>query len=257
MELLASADSSWGSGALGQSAGSLLCDVPGDLTLRNPRCTDNRLIYTPSSKQFVQLFWTSTSFSPEYLGTHEYGQHKSVTDCSGKTLAMSADIYWIADVPAGRLAILGRPRSGDWLADEIADWKVAGLTDVVSLLEDHEIRELELIQEAAITQQVGLSFEQFAIPDRGVPVSSEATHALWNRLGTKVRAGRSVGIHCRASIGRAGLIVVGVLLRLGVPESIAWQRASAARGRPVPDTDEQRLWVSNAYRLPRSERGRS
>ena len=167
---------------------------------------------------------------------------------------MSADIYWIADVPGGRLAILGRPRSGDWLADEIADWKAAGLTDVVSLLEDHEIRELELIREAVITEQVGLSFERFAIPDRGVPVSSVAAHALWDRLGTKILGGRSVGIHCRASIGRAGLIAVGVLLRLGVPESMAWQRASTARGRPVPDTDEQRLWVSNAFRRSHSDR---
>ena len=167
---------------------------------------------------------------------------------------MSADIYWIADVPGGRLAILGRPRSGDWLADEIADWKAAGLTDVVSLLEDHEIRELELIREAVIAEQVGLSFEQFAIPDRGVPVSSEAGHALWDRLGAKIGEGCSVGIHCRASIGRAGLIAVGTLLRLGVPESMAWQRASAARGRPVPDTDEQRLWVSNAFRRPDSRR---
>jgi hypothetical protein len=36
-------------------------------------------------------------------------------------ITMRADIYWIADVPGGRLAILGRPRSGDWLSDEIAE----------------------------------------------------------------------------------------------------------------------------------------
>jgi protein-tyrosine phosphatase len=170
---------------------------------------------------------------------------------------MSADIYWIPNIPDGRLAILGRPRSGNWLADEIADWKAAGLTDVVSLLEDHEIRELELAREAVITEQARLSFQQFAIPDRGVPVSYEAAHSLWDRLGKKIREGRSVGIHCRASIGGAGLVVAGVLLQLGVPESTAWQRASTARGRPVPDTDEQRLWVSNAFHLSQSDRRRS
>jgi protein-tyrosine phosphatase len=160
---------------------------------------------------------------------------------------MRADIYWIADVPNGRLAILGRPRSGDWLADEIADWKAAGLTDIVSLLEDHEIHELDLAREAELAERAGLSFEQFSIPDRGVPASSEAAQILWERLATKIRNGRSVGVHCSASIGRAGLIAVGVLLRLGVPESAAWQRASKARGRPVPDTDEQRLWVVNTF----------
>jgi protein-tyrosine phosphatase len=162
-------------------------------------------------------------------------------------ITMRADICWIADVPSGRLAILGRPRSGDWLSDEIADWRAAGLTDIVSLLEDHEIRELDLAREAELVERAGLSFEQFPIPDRGVPASSEAAHTLWECLATKIRSGHSVGIHCRASIGRAGLVAVGVLLRLGVPEGVAWQRASKARGRPVPDTDEQRLWVVNEF----------
>lgn len=61
---------------------------------------------------------------------------------------MSADIYWIEAVTQGRLAILGRPRSGDWMSDEIGAWKTAGLTDVVSLLEAHEVRDLDLAREA-------------------------------------------------------------------------------------------------------------
>ena len=160
---------------------------------------------------------------------------------------MSADIYWIADVPWGRLAILGRPRAGKWLHDEITDWAANGITDVVSLLEEHEIRELELTREAEVVRQAGLDFEKFPIPDRGVPTSLELAHDLWHRLEAKLRCGRSVGIHCRASIGRAGLIAVGTLLRLGVGEGDAWQRASVARGRQVPDTDEQRLWVARAF----------
>jgi protein-tyrosine phosphatase len=160
----------------------------------------------------------------------------------------SADIYWLPDAPCGRLAILGRPRAGEWLRDEIADWKASGLTDVVSLLEDHEVRELDLVREAELVREAGLDYEQFAIPDRGVPASLDSAHQLWSRLEAKLREGRSLGIHCRASIGRAGLVAVGTLLRLGVPEDIAWQRASIARGRQVPDTDEQRLWLSKAFR---------
>jgi protein-tyrosine phosphatase len=161
---------------------------------------------------------------------------------------MSADIYWIPDVPGGRLAILGRPRASDWLSDEITDWNAAGVTDVVSLLQSHEVRELGLTQEADIVEQPGLSFEEFPIPDRGVPESVEAAHALWARIETKIRNGQAVGVHCRASIGRAGLVTAGVLMRLGSPEGEAWRRASAARGRPLPDTDEQRLWVASAFR---------
>lgn len=150
-------------------------------------------------------------------------------------------------MPEGRLAIVGRPRSGDWLSDEIMDWKSAGLTDIVSLLEDHEVRDLDLMREAEIAERVGLTFERFSIPDRGVPASFEAAHTLWNRLAETISAGRSVGIHCRAGIGRSGLIATGVLLRLGASENTAWQRASKARGRLVPDTEEQRLWLGKAF----------
>ena len=169
---------------------------------------------------------------------------------------MSADIYWIPNVRSGRLAILGRPRAGDWLCDEIADWKAAGVTDVISLLQSHEVRELGLTREFEIASGLGLSFEEFPIPDRGVPESVEATHALWARIEAKIRDGGVVGVHCRASIGRAGLVVAGVLIRLGSTEAEAWKRASTARGRPLPDTDEQRIWVASAFD-GRAESGRN
>jgi protein-tyrosine phosphatase len=159
---------------------------------------------------------------------------------------MSAEIYWITGLQPGRLAILGRPRSGDWLADEIADWQAAGLTDVISLLEDGEIRDLELAREAELVQRAGLAFYRFPIPDRGVPASAATAQTLWSQLATRIQEGRSIGIHCRAGIGRSGLTATGVLLQLGLPESEAWLRVSKARGLSVPDTDEQRRWLSDA-----------
>ena len=70
---------------------------------------------------------------------------------------MRADIYWIDDLPRGRLAIVGRPRVGDWLADEISGWTAVGLSDVVSLLENDEVRELGLEQEATLSTKAGAS----------------------------------------------------------------------------------------------------
>ena len=162
---------------------------------------------------------------------------------------MTADIYWINGVSPGRLAILGRPRPGEWLADEIRDWAVAGLTDVVSLLEDSEVREVGLTDEGDLTRQAATSFERFPIPDRGVPTSVAATRRLWSNLAGKFRGGRAVGIHCRASIGRAGMIATGILVELGVPLEDAWMQTSTARARVVPDTDEQRSWVGNAFSM--------
>ena len=159
---------------------------------------------------------------------------------------MAAEIYWISGLEAGRLAILGRPRAGDWLADEIAGWKSASVTDVVSLLEDHEIRDLGLMSEEAMTREQGISFVRFPIPDRSVPTSVEAAHRLWNELATRIRAGGSVGIHCRAGIGRSGLMVAGTLIHLGISAGEAWQRTAKARGLAVPDTERQREWLHEA-----------
>lgn len=158
---------------------------------------------------------------------------------------MTADIYWIDGIACGRLAIVGRPRAGDWLADEIADWKASGLTDIVSLLEAFEVRETGLTHEAQWIAEAGMGFENFPIPDRGVPASVLESRTLWVDLADKIRNGQAVGIHCRASIGRAGLMAAGVLAQLGVPLEEAWRRASAARGRPVPDTEEQRQWLAS------------
>ncbi len=155
--------------------------------------------------------------------------------------------------------LAGGLRSWRLLHDEITDWAANGLTDVISLLEDHEVRELELAREAGLVRDAGLDFERFPIADRGVPTSLEAAHDLWRRLEVKLRNERTVGIHCRASIGRAGLVAVGTLLHLAVAEEVAWHRVSLARGRQVPHTDEQRLWVANAFRrsgvIPALQRG--
>jgi len=38
-----------------------------------------------------------------------------------------ASPFWIPTETSGRLAILARPRGGDWLPDEVAVWKRAGI----------------------------------------------------------------------------------------------------------------------------------
>lgn len=70
---------------------------------------------------------------------------------------MRAEIYWIDEAPYGRLGIVDRPRAGEWLHDEVTAWKAEGITDVVSLLEDHEIHDLGLNQEADLVSAAGSS----------------------------------------------------------------------------------------------------
>lgn len=52
---------------------------------------------------------------------------------------MRPEIFWIDASLPGRIAIMPRPRAGDWLADEVAGWRAEGVDVVVSLLEPHEV----------------------------------------------------------------------------------------------------------------------
>lgn len=156
---------------------------------------------------------------------------------------MSSPFRIPTDTP-GRLAILARPRGGDWLQDDIAEWKRAGVRTAVSLLTTDENDELELFHECEKCEHSEIEFVSFPISDRGLPDDSDAFGELAAELAAQLLAGRSVGIHCRIGIGRSPLLAIAVLMVLGVPATDAIPRASAARGRPVPETAEQLEWIS-------------
>ncbi len=157
---------------------------------------------------------------------------------------MRAEIYPIDDVPCGRLAIMPRPRAGDWLASEIESWKETGVNCVVSLLEAAEVSELGLQQEPVLCEQAGLEFLQFPIPDRGVPRSVDDLSPLVEMLVRQLRDGRSVAIHCRIGVGRSALLAACILAALGQPVESAWKSIRDARRLSVPDTPPQRTWVT-------------
>jgi len=154
------------------------------------------------------------------------------------------DVYWINGPWPGKLAILARPRGADWLEDEVAGWKDAGLDVVVSLLTHGEDSELGLIGEREFVQEHGLTFISFPIADYSVPTSTKELQQLVSRLQQSLTLGHSVGIHCRQGIGRSSLVAACVLVRSGQSPVNAFQHISTARGRSVPDTLEQKEWVT-------------
>ncbi len=156
---------------------------------------------------------------------------------------MRTKLYWIEGPWAGRLAISPRPRGGDWLEDEVRSWQQAGLTSIVSLLTNDEISDLDLGQEEKICRSYGLQFLAFPLVDRGVPASRRATRQFLRKLEEALAGGKSLAIHCRQGIGRAALIAACLLVLAGIEPEAAFERVSAARGCPVPETPEQRKWV--------------
>jgi len=162
-------------------------------------------------------------------------------------------LYWIDIRAAGRIAIMARPRAGDWLESEIDAWKKFGLDIVVSLLEPAEISELGLRDEAVRCGARGIDFISLPIPDRGLPASEREVSRLAHSLLTSVQVGRSVAIHCRAGIGRASLMAACLLICSGMGAEEALALIREARGLSVPDTDAQRDWVLSFGRHYRDE----
>jgi protein-tyrosine phosphatase len=157
---------------------------------------------------------------------------------------MRTEIYWVHECPVGKLGLLARPRGGDWLNDEIEKWKQASISRVVSLLEHSEIVDLELDREGELCRAVGIDFDRFPIPDRGTPIDHAAFVRFIATIVENVRTGDTVGIHCRMGIGRTSLVAVAILIGLGIQPNSAWAAVERARGRPVPDTPEQREWLT-------------
>ena len=156
---------------------------------------------------------------------------------------MKTEVYWITGPWSGQLAIAPRPRGGDWLEDEIHAWRGMGFNVVVSLLTPDEIAEFELEQEERWCQKDSIEFYAFPISDLDVPDSRQALAALIKKLDLALRAGKRVAVHCRQGIGRSGLVTAALLITAGEDVDTVWEHISQSRGRPVPDTDEQRAWV--------------
>jgi protein-tyrosine phosphatase len=153
---------------------------------------------------------------------------------------MPSELYWIETTDALKLAIMARPRAGDWLEDEVAHWKRSGVEVVVSLLEPEEVDDLGLRTGAPLCKESGIEYLSFPIPDRGLPSDvSSAVHFA----ASLARKGKSIAIHCRAGIGRSSVMAAAVLVSSGSDPAAALSAIEKARGLPIPDTDAQREWI--------------
>lgn len=154
------------------------------------------------------------------------------------------NVFWISEVTVGRIGIMSRPRGGDWLEDEIRSLRDSQVNVVVCLLMNDEIVELDVTCEPQICTDNQIDFISFPIFDRDVPNSTAKTAELVKNLADKLSQGKSIAIHCRMGIGRSSLIAACVLTQTGISADKAFQLIESARGCHVPDTIEQREWVS-------------
>jgi len=158
---------------------------------------------------------------------------------------MRKELYWIDGRWPGKLAMSARPRGGDWLKDDIANWKRSNIAAVLSLLTADEERDLDLRDEAGEAKAQGMEFASFPIPDRQVPRSEARWSEVLERMSRALLDGKNVLVHCRQGIGRSGLVAACLLVRNGMSPGAAVESVSAARGLSVPETAEQRDWIDH------------
>jgi len=115
---------------------------------------------------------------------------------------------------------------------------------IVALLEEHEFAGLGIPEFRRRVAAAGLPWAFAPIPDGGVP--DEAFLRTWDILGPRVRnvlrRGGRVLIHCRAGLGRTGLLAASLLVELGMAPQAAIDGVRAAR-RDTIETPAQETYV--------------
>ena len=154
--------------------------------------------------------------------------------------------YWIS-TKNGKRAIAGRPRGGEWIEDEIREWKKEKVDIVISALTGQENEELGLVNEGSLCAANGLTFLSIPIEDRSVPESADDLRDKLTVAREYLSSGKTVVVHCRMAIGRSWMISAALLFYRGFSIRYAFEAIEKARGWPVPDTPKQRDWIEQNF----------
>ncbi len=142
----------------------------------------------------------------------------------------------------GELTLMPCPPA-DGLATVLDRLRAQGVTTVLSMLPAAEAAELGVATEQDLCTARGIEFLSHPIPDFGLPDPAAFT-ALINDLTTRLRAHQHIAVHCRAGIGRSGMVAAAMLVALGEQPDVARQIVSVARGVSIPDTVEQGRFIA-------------
>ena len=126
-------------------------------------------------------------------------------------------------------------------------FRQAGITSVVSLLEAQEVSKAGLSSEPTVAKKLGITFTAFPIKDYGLPVSDASYLTFVRELWQRIHRGEQVLVHCYGGIGRSGMVVAGILIYDGFTPEEAFAYVSNKRKHSVPDTAEQKQWVTNLH----------
>lgn len=140
-------------------------------------------------------------------------------------------------------SIFGPP----WDRDLTTDVEVISAWDaslVLTLIEPYEFGLLCVNGLPEAVRNAGMVWHHAPIPDGSVPAS--AFEAAWQTIGPhiseRLREGRSVVVHCRGGLGRAGIVAAMLLVMMGEDPKRAIDRVRAVRPGAI-ETPAQEAYV--------------
>ena len=154
---------------------------------------------------------------------------------------MGHPVYNVPNDALGQLLMMPCP-AADGLEEAIGDLKRKGVTIVLSMLAYDEMAQLGVQNEESFCEAQAVRFLSYPIQDFGLP-NLNTFAALIDRVTGMLQAGEHVVVHCRAGIGRSGMVAACVLVALGQNAKDAIKTVSQARGVSIPDTVEQGRFI--------------
>ncbi len=162
------------------------------------------------------------------------------------------------DVPEakGRLGLTFAPgknhsgRTARWRRDLQTDLERLkehyGARVLVCLLEDHELRRLQIEHLLPRAHRCGLKVIRYPIEDANVPHSTSSVRSLTERIVDLVQEGETVVIFCQGGLGRTGTIAASCLVQMGLTSDRAIQMVRQSRPGTI-ENDRQERFVQESY----------
>lgn len=159
---------------------------------------------------------------------------------------------WIAEIDLGgrKLGLSICPgkfqpnaMSGAWnrsLDKDLDKIKKQGYDVVVSLIEDHEFKELQVTELQEVTESFDMQWIWAPIADAGIP-DGQAYEGL-NSVVDLLESDQSVFVHCKGGLGRAGTVTAWALTHFERTSESAINEVRSVRKGAIENRQQQE-WI--------------